>query len=221
MLRFRLEPGVDQLNVVGFTAQELAYLLSLNQTGGGDRIVEQLHLGADWNSLEIIAIGASSLLARGDLFSDDGVTLEPTGRALEIGAILTLSKRETEFAVVANELTEAAILFESAGGTLLCQPRALGTWWFTPIAQSAGRGDVIGEVISVLAEAIHGSIALTIRSTTDRASATLTARRVAGEGWEVAYGETGATEPQVERLEDDPTEVVALIALWANTLGDG
>ena len=199
----------EQVPDVGFSVQELQYLLSIAPGASADKSAEFMNVGPVPSVDDSILTGGAAILARGQLELLDGGTFAPVDSALVIAYILTNADRWTVIRGATEDSADLGLFIESPNGGLLAQPRTLGTWWFVILDPAALPGEVlIGTVMGMAHSAeTSGVLAQTVTTGHDR---TFAVRRTP-EGWGYAYGAAGDGAP--DRLEENVREDEVLIEL--------
>lgn len=110
-----------------FGAAEVGYALSLADGEARRQAEKFLQVDHTFVTPQVAALGASSLLARGEL-SVDGDDLVPHGAVRLLIAVLQAAVRWTEIALVNENGAEAAVYLQSPELSVFLQPAAMNTW---------------------------------------------------------------------------------------------
>lgn len=199
---------------LGFTAYELLYLLSLNRSDSARKSAEILGFGEVPEVDETTAVGASSLLARELLIMREDETLQPVRQAALIGAVLTKATQWLRGGILAQGNTESALFVEAPDAKAMVQPRALGTWWITPLMPQTP----LPAIMRVFVETIlkeDGDCAVTLRRLDlDGLDQTLSARLADDKDWEIATGRTGQPDPEQTIRDLAAQDFLAEVERW-------
>ncbi|QWT24546.1 hypothetical protein KPL76_03915 [Subtercola sp. PAMC28395] len=137
--------------VVGFGAAEIAYAISLTAGIRRQKALEFLQVNEDFLTEQIVAVGASSLVARGELVLE-GDLLVPRGGIRLLAATLQVAARWTEIALITENGAEAALYLQAPELSIFLQPTALGSWEMVVKEPSAPD-------VAFLKQVIDGSVA--------------------------------------------------------------
>ena len=196
-------------NGVGMSAYEIAYLVK-SRTGSAIRAsLSALRLEPDLISDEILAVAASSLVAR-ELVVLSGDELVANGSALAVIYALTSATRWTEIGLASSEGVDGAILIEAPLISLLCQPRMLGAWLVSIEGPDAGSAQTLRRLIDAqVALRPDGGVLLVSKSLEN--SATLLVQHSENGDWEVAAGAT-STRAEIPTRGSTSAEIDAMLA---------
>jgi len=199
-------PDLDEkLPDIGFSVEELQYLLSVAPGESGATSGEMLNVGPVPPVDETLLVGGAALLARGQLVLDDDGRFAPVDAALVVAFILTTATRWTSITGATEDTADTGAYIESPSGGLLAQPRTLGTWWFVFLDPAAPPAEILVEtVMGLIGEAkTSGALARTITADDDRS---FSVRRT-GDGWAHAYGATGSEMPDLISMQSTREQV--------------
>ncbi|MCQ9164785.1 MULTISPECIES: hypothetical protein [unclassified Arthrobacter] len=132
--------------VAGYGAAEIVYLISQGSGALRDRNAAALQVRPEAMTEQIAALGASSLLARGEITADGG-TMELRGGARILNQALNAAVRWTEVAMVNGTGVEAALYVQSRDVSVFLQPAALGTWFMVVTDPQAGDARMLKQVM--------------------------------------------------------------------------
>lgn len=132
--------------VVGYGAAEVIYLISQGSAGLKERNAEALQVRPDVLTEQIAALGASSLLARGEIVAN-GEAMELRGGARILNQALNAAVRWTEVAMVNGTGVEAALYIQSRDVSVFLQPAALSTWFMVVKDPQAGDAQMLKQVM--------------------------------------------------------------------------
>ena len=210
--------GVGAAEEPGY-AQELGYpeelglgfgeILALLAVNGGDAAAgtaELLGL-ADYTQLpEVIASGASSLVARGYAHVGPSAELAVDGPIAGIAAALGGAARRMDLTLEAPGFTDRIVVLEAPGVAILLRPRAYSTWWALPQRADVPPAEATFMLVEGhLAEHPDGRV-LIERHEVGQGYA-LSVRRANGGGWLL-----GVRPPGAEDAPEEPGDAVALLA---------
>ncbi|WP_415855327.1 hypothetical protein [Sinomonas sp. G460-2] len=117
---------------LGFGFGEILALLAVHGGDAAPGTAELLGLD-DYTQLpEVIASGASSLVARGYAHVAPSAELAIDGPIAGIAAALGGAERRMDLTLEAPGLTDRIVLLEAPGVAILLRPRAYSTWWALP-----------------------------------------------------------------------------------------
>ena len=192
---------------VGFSVEELQYLLSINPGSAADRSAEILNVAPVPSIDETILVGGAALLARGQLEFVEGGEFTPVDAALVVAYILTNATKWTVVTGAAEESGDLGIFVESPQGGLLAQPRTLGTWWFIILDPAAPPTEIfLGTVMGMAT--IAPTTAVVAQTVTDDADRTFSLQRNDG-AWAYAYGTSESPTP--DRIVEEAAEEDLLV----------
>ncbi|MEA9986562.1 MULTISPECIES: hypothetical protein [Subtercola] len=129
-----------------FGAAEVAYAVSLTDGVQRQQAVAFLQIDEAFLTDQIAALGASSLLARGEL-SIEGDVLIASGAVRLLTAVLQTAVRWTEIALVNDDGTEAALYLQSPALSVFLQPAAMSTWVMVVKDPAAADSAVLAQLI--------------------------------------------------------------------------
>ncbi|RFA15049.1 hypothetical protein B7R22_07505 [Subtercola boreus] len=139
-------PAASPDDIAVFGAGEVAYALSLCGEEARARASRFLQVEPGFVTPQIAALGASSLIARGELTVDLDALVPSGGIRLLIG-VLQNAVRFTEIAMVNESGPEAALYVQSAELSLLLQPGSMSTWSMVVKAPEAPDSALLKQVI--------------------------------------------------------------------------
>ncbi|MDF2444497.1 MAG: hypothetical protein JWR01_2700 [Subtercola sp.] len=139
-------PAASPDDIAVFGAGEIAYALSLCSESARARASRFLQVEPGFVTAQIAALGASSLLARGEL-ALDGDALVPSGGIRLLIGVLQNAVRFTEIAMVNASGPEAALYVQSSELSLLLQPGSMSTWAMVVKAPEAEDSALLKQVI--------------------------------------------------------------------------
>ncbi|RFA13366.1 hypothetical protein B7R21_08375 [Subtercola boreus] len=139
-------PAASPDDIAVFGAGEVAYALSLCSEEARERASRFLQVEPGFVTPQIAALGASSLIARGEL-TIDGEALVPSGGIRLLIGVLQNAVRFTEMAMVNEDGPEAALYVQSAELSLLLQPGSMSTWSMVVKAPEAADSALLKQVI--------------------------------------------------------------------------
>ncbi|MDO9396789.1 MAG: hypothetical protein Q7T71_09610, partial [Herbiconiux sp.] len=139
--------AVSPADTPSFGAAEVAYAVSLTEGEARERAVRFLQLAPDFVTEQIAALGASSLLARGEL-SVDGDALVPRGGIRLLIAVLQRAVRWTEIAMIQESGVEAALYVQSPELSVLLSPAAMSTWTMVVRRPAVSDAALLAELVS-------------------------------------------------------------------------
>lgn len=129
-----------------YGAAEVAYALSLTEGDARRNAETFLQVAPDFVTEQIAALGASSLLARGEL-TVDGDDLLPRGGLRLLIAVLQSAERWTEIGLIDERGVEAAVYVQSRALSIFLQPAAMSTWVMVVKAPAAPDAGLLLELI--------------------------------------------------------------------------
>jgi len=130
-----------------FGAAEVAYAVSLSSGISRERAEKALQIAPGFITEQIAALGASSLLARGELILA-GEELQPRGAIRLLIAILQTAERWTEIGLVNEDGIEAALYLQSRELSVFLQPAALSTWSMVVKAPDVADAELLETIIT-------------------------------------------------------------------------
>ncbi|RFA09199.1 hypothetical protein B7R54_08140 [Subtercola boreus] len=139
-------PAASLDDIAVFGAGEVAYALSLCSEEARERASRFLQVEPGFVTPQVAALGASSLIARGEL-TVDGDALVPSGGIRLLIGVLQNAVRFTEIAMVNEAGPEAALYVQSPELSLLLQPGSMGTWSMVVKAPEAADSALLKQVI--------------------------------------------------------------------------
>ncbi|SMQ68016.1 hypothetical protein [Agreia sp. VKM Ac-1783] len=142
-----VQPPADPNDgVVCFGAAEVAYAISLSEGIQKRKAISFLQVDDAFLTDQIIALGASSLLARGQL-SIEGDVMRPRGGLRLLAAALRTAMRWTEIALVNEDGTTAAVYVSAPDLSIFLQPAAMSTWELVVKAPLVSDADMLMQMI--------------------------------------------------------------------------
>ncbi|TAJ46606.1 MAG: hypothetical protein EPO52_13660 [Herbiconiux sp.] len=141
------EKAVSPADTPAFGAAEVAYAVSLSSGVARQRAERALQIAPGFITEQIAALGASSLLARGELILE-GDALQPRGAIRLLIAILQTAERWTEIGLVNEDGIEAALYLQSPELSVFLQPAALSTWSMVVKAPDVADADLLETIIT-------------------------------------------------------------------------
>ncbi len=139
-------PASASSAVAGYGAAEVAYIISQGSPGLREKNAAALQIRPDALTAQIAALGASSLLARGEIVADGGA-MELRGGARILNQALNAAVRWTEVAMVNGTGVEAALYVQSRDVSVFLQPAALSTWFMVVKDPQASDAQMLKQVI--------------------------------------------------------------------------
>ncbi|SMG36365.1 hypothetical protein [Agreia pratensis] len=133
-------------SVVCFGAAEVAYAISLSAGVQKRQAISFLQVDEAFLTEQIIALGASSLLAHGQL-SLEGDVLNASGGVRLLAAALQTATRWTEIALINEEGTTAAVFISAPDLSIFLQPAAMSTWELVVKAPIASDADMLMQIV--------------------------------------------------------------------------
>lgn len=122
-------PANSTVDAPTYGAGEIAYALSLAEDAIRAQAEKFLQVRPGFVTDQTAALGASSLVARGELTVDiDGDTLTPKGGIRLLIALIQTAERWTEIAMMNEGGVEAALYVQSPELSVLLSPGAMSTW---------------------------------------------------------------------------------------------
>lgn len=212
----RTSAGLDENFVpdIGFSVEELQYLLSLAPREGAEAIAGLLNVAPVPPIEETILLGGAALLARGQLELGDEGEFRVVDAALVIAYILNNAVRWSRISGATSESADMGIFVESPQGGILAQPRTLGTWWFIILDPSSSAEQIVVESALGLTEP-EETTGVVVEMQTPVLARTFSIRRN-GDDWAYAYGDTTGEAPEstveavtVEHVRQQLAEFVA------------
>lgn len=189
-------------NATGFGAAEIAYLLTNSAGAVKAKNIEVMQIRPEVLTEQISALGASSLLARGELTAD-GDRVELAGAARLLNHTLARAERWTEIALVNDTGVEAALYIQSRELSIFLQPAALSTWFMVVKVPEASDASMLKQIIDTYVSA-HPEAAVYFGSQTlgtDKAH--FFVRASDGGTWDVAHVESPGEQDRVDGLGTD------------------
>ena len=121
------EPAAQPVDAPSYGAGELAYALSLAEGPARAQAERFLQVKPGFVTDQTAALGASSLVARGEL-TVEGDVLEPRGGIRLLIVALQTAVRWTEIAMMNEGDVEAAVYLQTPELSMLLSPAAMSTW---------------------------------------------------------------------------------------------
>ncbi|MFB2556416.1 hypothetical protein [Herbiconiux liangxiaofengii] len=121
------EPSASSVDAPTYGAGEIAYALSLAEGPVRAQAEKFLQVEPGFVTDQTAALGASSLVARGEL-TVTGDLLEPRGGIRLLIVVLQTAVRWTEIAMMNEGSVEAALYVQSPELSVLLSPAAMSTW---------------------------------------------------------------------------------------------
>ncbi len=141
------EQAVAPSDTPAFGAAEVAYALSLGSGEARQRAEKALQVAPGFITEQIAALGASSLLARGELTLEND-ELRSRGAIRLLIAILQSAVRWTEIGLVNEDGIEAALYLQSPELSVFLQPGALSTWSMVVKAPDVADVQLLEQIIA-------------------------------------------------------------------------
>ena len=196
-------------DVVGYGAAEVAYAISLSDGMQRQQAEKFLQVNADFLTEQIVAIGASSLLARGELILE-GDSLVPRGGIRLLAAVVQTAFRWTEIALIGVDGAEAAVYVQSADLSLFLQPTALGSWEMVVKAPEVPDSALLKQIIDGSVERNPSGVVYFGTETAGAAKNHLFVRSSDAGRWDVADVHDDEPEQGADGVET--TKLLALIS---------
>ncbi|PYI65564.1 hypothetical protein CVV68_17745 [Arthrobacter livingstonensis] len=200
--------------VTGYGAAEIAYLISQGTNGLKEKNAAAMQVRNDVLTEQIAALGASSLLARGEIVAD-GDAMELRGGARILNQALNAALRWTEVAMVNGTGVEAALYIQARDVSVFLQPAALSTWFMVVKDPQASDAQMLKQILESNV-ARHPEAAMYFGSETVTGPKDHFFVRASGNGqWDVAHvekpGEQDRTDGvSAEALLDHLAKLVSL-----------
>ena len=208
----------DDLASLGFTVDQLRFLLSLLPGAAADHSARVLQVDPVPPAQEALSAGGAELLARGDLeLSEDG-SVQPSGEVAAVVYALTRARAWHTVTGATETGVDSAVFVQSDGIGVLAQPRALGTWWFLLIEPSAPADEVVGDLADGYL-ALSETSAIEVVSSAGGPEVVFTAQRAEG-GWGYASGARDAERPEVEAPVATERETRDALRAWVRRIGE-
>lgn len=132
--------------VAGYGAAEIAYLVSQGSSVLQKKNAAFLQIRDAIRTEQVAALGASSLLARGEIVAV-GESMELRGGARILNQALNAAVRWTEVAMVNGTGVEAAVYLQSRDVSVFLQPAALSTWFMVVKDPQSSDAQMLMQVI--------------------------------------------------------------------------
>ena len=195
---------------IGFSVEELQYLLSIRPGAAADMSADVLNVGPVGTVDDTILVGGAALLARGQLEFVPEHGFKPIDAALVLAYVLTNAERWTIISGATEDSADAGIYVEAADGAILAQPRTLGTWWFVILDPAVPSAEILVGTVMGMADAAEEAGVLVQTRTADD-DRTFSVRR-RGTDWAYAYGPTGSATPEAQVDNAAMSDIVAKLA---------
>ena len=195
-------------DVTGYGAAELAYAISLTDGVHRSQAAEFLQVSEAFLTEQIIAIGASSLLARGEL-TVRGDSLVAGGGLRLLSATLQTATRWTEIALITDVGAEAAVYVQAPDLSVFLQPVSLGAWEIVVKAPEATDSALLKQIIDGSIERHSVGVVYFGTETADAERNHLFVRATYEGRWDVA--DVADVEPAGEQNRTDGVDTAALI----------
>ncbi|WP_291050636.1 hypothetical protein [Herbiconiux sp.] len=130
-----------------FGAGEVAYALSLTDGVARMQAEKFLQVAPDFVTDQIAALGASSLVARGELLIE-GDVLQPRGALRLFIGVLQNAVRWTEIGLVNDDGVEAALYLQSSELSIFLQPAAMSTWVMVVKAPEVADAAMLEQIVT-------------------------------------------------------------------------
>ena len=197
---------------LAFTAHELRYLLSLEDSAVAAANGVRLGLTPGATESDLIGAGAATLLVRGLAFiRDDRLTL--TDETGVVGYVLTHATTWTEIGLSGVGITDGALLLTADGLTLLFTPRPLGAFDVLAVQPPKTAGDVVLPLAGSFLDESDNRLAV-VRSGSGSGERSAAVMRTDGARWRVAVDVPRPGGPELaESAYQQQERDVALSAL--------
>lgn len=197
---------------LAFTAHELRYLLSLEDSAVSAANAQRLGLRSVAVDSELIGAGAATLMVRGLAYiNDDRLTL--TDETGVVGYVLTHASTWTAIGLSGVGITDGALLLTADGLTLLFTPRPLGAFDVLAVQPPRTAGDVVLPLAGTFLDESDNRMAV-VRSGSAAGERSAAVMRTEGARWRVAVDVPRPDAPElIESAYQDQERDVALNVL--------
>ncbi|MBO0611315.1 hypothetical protein [Myceligenerans salitolerans] len=193
--------------ISGFTAFEIAALLSSAESDAALRTGQMMHLPDVEADSRVVGIGMSTLIARGKMRTDGRV--RPVDDAAALVGICGRATTWIEVTTIADEKTSVALFVSAAGGTVLLEPAPYGIWAALPVKAGVAIGRAATRYVSSTRERTSTpSYGASFKLTRSSGPVRTAAVKIDGEGaWRLQAGELDKPQPP-RTIGADPTFAV-------------
>lgn len=193
--------------ISGFTAFEIAALLSTTESDAALRTRQMMHLPDVEANSRAVGIGMSTLIARGKIRTDGGV--HPVDDAAALVGICGKATTWIEVTTIADEKTSVALFVSAARGTILLEPAPYGIWAALPVKPDVAVGRAAaGYVGSTRERASTSSYGASFKMTRSSGPVRTAAVKIDDNGtWRLQAGELDKPQPP-RTIDADPTFAV-------------
>lgn len=199
-----------QPDTIGYGFAEIATLAAMVPSDATTASAEALRVSEYVGNPDMVAAGASSLVARGLATVETGGDIAVSGPTAAVAAALSSATRRMEISLITEELTDSVIGIESPDLHLLFQPRAYLTWW--AMAQRPGLSGAEADFFIVREHLrIHPRGGATVRRREDASGRTLYIKNGNG-SWTIGLS-TAADDDVTETAGLDDAALLAQIRL--------
>ena len=206
-------PGIRE-TISGFTAFEIAALLSAAKSDAALRTRQLMRLPDIDADSRVVGIGMSTLIARGKFRTEGRMT--PIDEAAVLVGICGKARTWIEVTTITDEKASFALFVSATGGTVLLKPALHGTWAMSPVKPDVQVGRAAADYVrSTYAQASRPTYGASFEITRSNDPVRIAAVKIDDEGtWHLQVGKTGERQPP-RVIDSDPTFAVLAEAVDA------